>query len=322
MRTIEAFLEGWRLMPAERQPLAGSHGDHESPQRSGRTISVPVETRRFASVGDFLDVAGPFLEAREPEHLLTFGIVGGAHAPGERAEFGALVSAIAAGRVVATAVWTPPWNVILSEIDDPQAIEALADALAGDDLGGVHAPEEHAEAFARAWCDRTGATYRGGMRQRSYALETVAPPVGVPGRLRLAREGDRAVMTEWMTGFDSEAMGSEAGRRDMTAFVDELLGSPDRTGYIWEDGVPVSMCQATGATPHGIRIGAVYTPPDRRRRGYASALVAAVSQVELDRGRRWCFLFTDLANPTSNRIYQAIGYRPIRDIQMFRFESV
>jgi predicted GNAT family acetyltransferase len=281
---------------------------------------VPVETRRFDSVEAFLDVAGPFLEAREPEHLLTLGIVGGAHAPGERAEFGALVSAIAAGRVVATAVWTPPWNVILSEIDDPQAIEALADALAGDDLVGVHAPEEHAEAFARAWCDRTGATYRSGMRQRGYALEIVAPAAGVPGHLRLAREDDRAVMTEWMTGFDTEAMGSEAGRRDMKAFIDELLGSPNRTGYIWEDRVPVSMCQVTGATPNGIRIGAVYTPPEYRRRGYASALVAAVSQAELDRGRRWCFLFTDLANPTSNRIYQAIGYRPIRDVLMIRFD--
>ena len=82
------------------------------------------------------------------------------------------------------------------------------------------------------------------------------------------------------------------------------------------------MCQATGATPHGIRIGAVYTPPELRRRGYASALVAAVSQAELDRGRRWCFLFTDLANPTSNRIYQAIGYRPIRDVRMFRFDRL
>ena len=122
-------------------------------------------------------------------------------------------------------------------------------------------------------------------------------------------------MTEWMIGFDREAMGGEAGRRDMTAMVDELINASNRIGYIWEDGEPVSMCQATGATPHGIRIGAVYTPPELRRRGYASALVAAVSQAELDRGRRWCFLFTDLANPTSNRIYQAIGYRPIRDVR-------
>ena len=80
------------------------------------------------------------------------------------------------------------------------------------------------------------------------------------------------------------------------------------------------MCQASGRTPHGIRIGAVYTPPEQRRRGYASAVTAAASQAQLDQGRRWCFLFTDLANPTSNRIYQAIGFRPIRDIIQIRFD--
>jgi predicted GNAT family acetyltransferase len=281
---------------------------------------VPVDTRRFDSVNGFLDVAGPFLEAREPEHMLTLGLVAGAHPPGVHPDFGALVAALVDGSVVATAVWTPPWNVILSEIDDHRAIDALADALAGETLGGVHAPAEHAEGFARAWSGRTGLRYVPGMHQRSYALENVVPPARVPGHLRLAREDDRVVMTEWMIGFDTEAMGSEAGRRDMSALVDELISASSRIGYVWEDGVPVSMCQATGATLNGIRIGAVYTPPELRRRGYASALVAAVSQAELDRGRRWCFLFTDLANPTSNRIYQAIGYRPVRDIRMFRFE--
>ena len=112
-------------------------------------------------------------------------------------------------------------------------------------------------------------------------------------------------MTAWIDAFDRRGVGQRGGSARAAALVDEMFSSSSRIGYIWEDGTPVSMCQATGATPHGIRIGAVYTPPELRRRGYASALVAAVSQAELDRGRRWCFLFTDLANPTSNRIYQA-----------------
>jgi predicted GNAT family acetyltransferase len=153
-------------------------------------------------------------------------------------------------------------------------------------------------------------------------LEAVTPPVGVPGALRLARPSDRERMVEWMLAFDHEAMGPDAGRRNMRALVDDMLGSPMRTAYIWEvAGEPVSMCQAVGRTPRGIRIGAVYTPPDHRRRGYASAITAAASQLQLDKGRRWCFLFTDLANPTSNRIYQAIGYRPVRDVQLIRFEQ-
>ena len=74
---------------------------------------------------------------------------------------------------------------------------------------------------------------------------------------------------------------------------------------------PKSVTGVGGETPSGIRIGPVYTPPPDRGQGYASALVAAVSQAQLDAGRRFCFLYTDLANPTSNRIYQAIGYRPV-----------
>ena len=92
------------------------------------------------------------------------------------------VGAIADGRVVATAIWTPPWNVILSEVDDERAIDAIADSLAGDDLGGVNGAEEHAEAFAQAWCERNGATYVAGMRQRSYALETVVAARRSPGK--------------------------------------------------------------------------------------------------------------------------------------------
>ena len=81
----------------------------------------------------------------------------------------------------------------------------------------------------------------------------------------------------------------------------------------------VSLVGAGGETPHGIRIGPVYTPPERRSRGYASSLTAAASQDQLDRGREFVFLFTDLGNPTSNKIYQAIGYEPVIDIDQVTF---
>jgi predicted GNAT family acetyltransferase len=79
------------------------------------------------------------------------------------------------------------------------------------------------------------------------------------------------------------------------------------------------MAGHTGPTPNGIRVISVYTPPHLRGRGYASACVAALSQRLLDQGRKFCFLFTDLANPTSNHIYQEIGYEPVRDIDQWRF---
>ena len=81
------------------------------------------------------------------------------------------------------------------------------------------------------------------------------------------------------------------------------------------------MCGVGGPTPNGIRIGPVYTPPEFRGRGYASACVAAASQLQLDAGRRFCFLFADLSNPTSNHIYQEIGYEPVGDVDRYVFEA-
>ncbi len=91
--------------------------------------------------------------------------------------------------------------------------------------------------------------------------------------------------------------------------------------YLWVDGAPVSMAGYTGPTPHGIRVGPVYTPPELRGRGYASALVAQMSQALLDGGRSFCFLFTNLANPTANHIYEEIGYEAVVDVDVYTFTS-
>jgi hypothetical protein len=102
--------------------------------------------------------------------------------------------------------------------------------------------------------------------------------------------------------------------------ADRWLRRLGRTLYLWHDeGRPVSMAGAGGLTPHGIRVGPVYTPPDLRGRGYASNLVAGVSQAQLDAGRTFVFLFTDLGNPTANKIYQAIGYEPVIDMDEYEF---
>jgi predicted GNAT family acetyltransferase len=116
-----------------------------------------------------------------------------------------------------------------------------------------------------------------------------------------------------------EALG-EDDPAEADDLVDRWMAGRGRTLHLWEDGEVVSLAGVGSLTPNGIRIGPVYTPPEARNRGYASSLVAAVSQAELDAGRRFCFLFTDQANPVSNHIYQAIGYRPVRDVEAYRFE--
>jgi hypothetical protein len=130
---------------------------------------------------------------------------------------------------------------------------------------------------------------------------------------------DRPVVRDWIEAFMLEAFG-EVDLEEVAANADRWLARRNRTLYLWEDGEVVSLTGVGGPTPNGIRIGPVYTPPAARRRGYASALVAAVSQAELDAGRRFCFLFTDLANPTSNHIYQAIGYEAVRDFNAYGFD--
>ena len=79
------------------------------------------------------------------------------------------------------------------------------------------------------------------------------------------------------------------------------------------------MAGCGGPTPHGLRVAPVYTPPEHRGRGYASACVAALSQLLLDSGRRYCFLFTDRSNPTSNHIYEAIGFEAVTEVDRWVF---
>ncbi len=165
----------------------------------------------------------------------------------------------------------------------------------------------------------SGQPYRLRLAERIYQLERVTPPARVPGVLRRATTADRDLAVAWMAAFYGEALG-EGDIRAAERSVAVRLAGGDSGLYFWADGRPVSMIGYGGPTPNGIRIAPVYTPPELRGRGYASACVAATSQRLLDEGRRYCFLYTDLSNPTSNHIYQAIGYRPVCDVDAYAFE--
>jgi len=153
------------------------------------------------------------------------------------------------------------------------------------------------------------------MAQRVYRLDAVRLPDGVPGRLRPATPADQQLAVEWSRGFvrevDMPVSGLEESARRRIA-AGQL--------WFWEvDGEPVSMAGDAPPVAGVVRVGLVYTPPRSRRRGYAGACVAALSQLELDRGARACMLYTDLDNPTSNAVYQRIGYRPVTDAESWTF---
>jgi hypothetical protein len=227
-----------------------------------------------------------------------------------------------AGAAVAAALRTPPQRLILAHTERLDALDMLAASLAaeGRTLPGVSGPRRAAEHFARVWAGQCGAQITPGMNLRIYELTAVQPLAAPSGLMRRASEADRPLLEVWFDAFHHEAS-PDPGPSNAPEVVSRWLTSPSRYLAVWDDGAPVAMAGATGPTPHGIRVGAVYTPPALRRRGYASALVAALSQHQLASGRRFCFLYTDLSNPTSNHIYQAIGYKPVVDVADLNFDA-
>lgn len=282
-----------------------------------------MDVHRYAEADGFLEHAGEFLAAREAEHNLILGL--SSRLRQEPLLFGEppyLAVVENRGRVVGAALRTPPHNLGLSEIDDEGAIEPLvADvSRAFASLPGVIGPKRHVESFVRGWEVATGATGQRALAERIFRAERVRPPAGVPGRMRAYDDADRELAIRWTDAFVVEALPESQPKAESSeSFVERRRDDPDGGLVFWDDGAPVCVAGFGGPTPNGIRIGPVYTPPDLRGRGYGSALTAALTQQLLDGGRRFCFLFTDLANPTSNSIYQRIGYRPVADVDVWAF---
>jgi len=284
-----------------------------------------MELIRHERADDFLAHAGDFLGAREAEHNLILGISSRLlREPliyGEPAYFAVVEEA---GAVVAASMRTPPHNLILSEVDDEAALGPLLQSARSvfDSLPGVIGPKEHVAKFARAWQDETGAEARLEIAQRAFRADHVDAPAGVSGAMRDYEPGDRDVAVRWMDAFVAEALPDDAPNPETSEdLVDRRNEDPDAGLAVWDDDGVVSIAGYGGRTPNGIRIGPVYTPPERRGRGYASALTAALTQRLLDGGLTFCFLFTDLANPTSNSIYQRIGYEPVSDQDLWTFSG-
>ena len=281
---------------------------------------------RHATVDEFLAVAGDFLLTREAENNLLFGITSSLRANPEL--FGSdpprfATVTDARGAVVAASLRTPPWNQVVSWVDDLEAVDALADAFADDGLPGVVAPTAVAARFAQRWHARTGRPVSARMAERIFQIERVVPPERpARGTWRHVEARDRDLLARWLEAFAEEATPEAPRLDDALEMADRWIAGVGRTGYAWEDaGEVVCFVGAGGETPNGARIGPVYTPPERRGHGYATSLTAAATQELLDGGRRFVFLFTDLANPTSNKIYQAIGYRPVCDADVYRFAA-
>ena len=190
-------------------------------------------------------------------------------------------------------------------------------------MPGVVGNAPYALAAAETLAAATGRTAELILSMGVYALTTVADVPRASGRSRVAGTEDRSTLLAWMTAFAQEAL-PDAGTHERAERTIEARLASDHAGFwFWEDdGEQVSVSSYGGRTPNGIRIGMVYTPPERRGRGYATTLVAEQSRWLLAEGYRSCFLYTDLSNPTSNAIYERIGYRRTAESNEFRFGDV
>jgi uncharacterized protein len=277
-----------------------------------------MDVRRLDDPVAFLDAAGPLLLADEARHNLILGIAGTLRDHPSVYEEYFLWLAEEDG-VQGAAVRTPPYNLALARPRAGEALEALAAGI-DDELPGVVGAQPEVESFARAWVARTGTAPRTVRGQGVYQLDRVEPLSHVPGRMSDAKPEDREQLIAWWDAFTEEAIGEDAVGLGSETAVDHRFAAESAGIVIWDDGEPVSFAAYGNPTPHGVRIGPVYTPPDRRQKGYASALTAALS-ARLLRTYRFCFLFTDLANPTANRIYERIGYRRVCEAAEIAFDQ-
>lgn len=257
----------------------------------------------------------PHCESKEAELNLMLGIA---------ATTDALVAVLLeeGGDLSAVVVRTPPHGLVLAEWRAGAAME-LAERMASagmeTDTPSVVGSTPAAESFARAFATATERPARLGMSQRILSLTEVIATQPTRGHFREAVTADVAQIGEWFIAFAREAEGREVER---DAQIERARARVERGDmFVWEEGDRiVTMAGLTRPTWHGVAINAVYTPPALRGRGHASACVAGLSQHALDEGREFTCLYTDASNPTSNRIYERLGYREVCESEEWRFD--
>lgn len=217
-----------------------------------------------------------------------------------------------AGEVLGAAMRTPGRGVFLGGLPEQLAVE-VADAYAemAPDAPLVSGTAAAGKAFAERWSELLGTSFTAARGSRLHRLVSLTD-LPAPGHARPATPAEIPLAAEWIGGEFGGELGLPALDWARAQVEEEHL-------WMWEAGErPVSVVGHHDPVFGVSRVGPVYTPPEHRRRGYGGALTAHVTALILGRGEQAC-LYTDLANPTSNKIYAAIGYRPVADFLDYAF---
>jgi uncharacterized protein len=284
-----------------------------------------MEALRFDSAAEYAQATTAFLLEHEVEHGLLFGLTSQLiDNPRPYGQEPYLVLVRDSHSVLISALMTPPLGLAISRSLEQEAIRLLASDVQRQfpAIPFVNGPRVSSLTFASAWAELSGGTFRRSLSLRIYCAEAVIPPAGVRGVVRRATDADRPLLIEWMEAFYTELHPDFGEHQTVPADVDQRLQGHACGWYLWEDGQPVSLVGYAGPTPHGIRIGPVYTPSLYRGHGYASAATAEVTRLLLATGRRFCFLYTYVSNATANKIYPAIGYELVTDVDVYGFDRI
>ena len=267
-----------------------------------------MKVTRHADIARFYEIVEPVLMEHEAENNFELGLSKRLSAePPHPEHFYATVED--AGKVLVAAMMTPPWPLALSRGPE-SAMDALARFVYDNRIGvnEVSGPVAPAQRCAKTLADLQSKSVEIKTMMRIMQLQRVIPPRPASGSMRVATMVDVELVVEWMEAFSRDIGESHDIPRSR---IEQRIQNGEY--HIWNDPAPVSIAGWAGLTPNGLRINAVYTPREFRGRGYASNCVAQLTQKLLDGGKKFCFLYTDAANPPSNKIYQQIGYEFVCD---------
>jgi predicted GNAT family acetyltransferase len=277
----------------------------------------------------FLARAGALIKASPAEHNLILSMCQSAAGKIARGTpCGTLFMTVTAddGSVLQAAVMSPSRNLVLSQafVAGDVAIPALAEKLAAEKISfpGIVGPSDVASAFAQGWSDATQQRFNEYMDQIIYSLREVIEPRSTGGVVRPARDTEEELIASWMKDFARESLPKAEWMTD----TESRTRAQERIGagsvYVLDvAGKPVAQAAIAGTTDVA-RVSMVYTPEESRGRGYASAIVARISQHALDEGCAMCCLYADARNPVSNSIYRKIGYEFVGRSSLYVVEKL
>jgi uncharacterized protein len=276
---------------------------------------------KYKDINSYYSRVNPFLLRKEAENNLPLGLLNSIRT-GNRYKDPLLVCVEGEGTLVKGAfIMTPPHHLVaVLEIEekDCHTIAVELNKLLSEEgitIPGFVSEKTTALKLIEVWCKLTSSDHEISMKQRIYKLDHVNN-ISIPeGSFVRVKDKDIKLLAEWIIGFTEETGINTLSKQDALERAQDMIAN-EKFVYFWEvDGRPVSMARGGRWTDNGITVNFVYTPKQYRKKGYASAVVAKLSAILL-KEFDFCTLYTDLDNPTSNKIYMEIGYEPICDSLM------